>query len=262
MLKRDAVTTLGAESEQGPRSTLQRLRGLFAAGALLTLALAPACGGADEPFDGMDAIDGEDEGITAAAQEAIVLADAVTSSVGGADGNFSVDAQGAATYSFPIKVPPGTNGVEPKLALSYRSSGGNGYLGVGWGISGLSAITRCPRTVAQDGVRGGVNGDANDRFCLDGQRLIAVPGNSYGANGAEYRTEVESFSRIYSYGVCGTGPCRFEVTDKTGNLAVFGQTNSVATYADGTPRSYMLQKLKDRNGNYLTVNYTLWLQQI
>ena len=53
-------------------------------------------------------------------------------------GEFSVSSTGAATYSVPIVVPPGTAGVEPKLSLNYSSQGRNGLLGVGWSIGGLS----------------------------------------------------------------------------------------------------------------------------
>ena len=60
----------------------------------------------------------------------------------------------------------------PTLSLNYNSQSGNGPLGVGWSLGGLSAITRCPATYAQDGFKGGINYDGNDRFCLDGQRLV------------------------------------------------------------------------------------------
>src|SRR5574340_557976 len=103
-------------------------------------------------------------------------------------GQFAVSETGAATYTIPIQVPPGVAGIEPKLALTYNSQAGNGLLGVGWSLSGLSVITRCPRTLAQDGVREGINYDANDRYCLDGQRLIVISGVD-GADGTEYRTE-------------------------------------------------------------------------
>ena len=129
---------------------------------------------------------------------------------GATPGSFNVSESGAATYSIPIAVPPGTAGMEPKLSLQYNSQSGNGLLGMGWSLGGLSSISRCPQTQAIDGVRGSVNFDANDRFCLDGQRLMVVSG-SYGADGAEYRTEQESFSRIISYGAAGSGPASFKV---------------------------------------------------
>jgi RHS repeat-associated protein len=177
-----------------------------------------------------------------------------TSPVGAVEGQFDVDAQGAATYSIPIQVPPGTNGVEPRLQLAYRSGGANGLTGTGWGLAGISMITRCPRTMAQDGVRGGVNGDSNDRFCLDGKRLIAVSGGD-GGNGTQYRTEIESFSRVISSGTCGAGPCSFEVTDKSGTKAVFGDSADSKAMIGATVRAWGLRRLTSVHGNYLTVSY-------
>src|SRR6185503_9411324 len=110
--------------------------------------------------------------------------------------------------------------MEPKLALVYNSQSGNGLLGVGWSLEGLSAITRCPGTVAQDGVRGAVNYDANDRFCLDGQRLM--PGSNYGADGAQYRTEREIFTKVISYGTAGNGPAWFKAWTKSGQVIEYG----------------------------------------
>jgi hypothetical protein len=39
---------------------------------------------------------------------------------------------GAATYSYPIDVPPGRAGLAPQIALTYNSQAKNGWLGVGW----------------------------------------------------------------------------------------------------------------------------------
>lgn len=115
--------------------------------------------------------------------------------------------------------------MEPALSLVYNSNSGNGLLGVGWSLAGLSTIHRCPRTLVQDGVKGGISFDANDRFCLDGQRLVAING-AYGGNGTEYRTEIDSFTRIISYGTAGSGPAWFKVWTKSGQVMEYGQGGS------------------------------------
>ena len=172
-------------------------------------------------------------------------------------GDFAVNSSGAANYKIPIVAPPGTAGMTPSLALEYSSQTGgasNGWLGasiagVGWSLAGLPAVGRCPRTMAQDNVNGAVNYDANDRFCLEGQRLVAISGN-YGADGAEYHTEIESFSRVISHGTAGTGPAWFEVHTKSGQILQFGNTADSRILAQGktTARSWGVNKVSDTKG--------------
>jgi hypothetical protein len=183
-------------------------------------------------------------------------AQAQTTVAGATPGSFRVTESGAAEYRVPIRVPPGIAGMEPRLALVYNSQAGNGLLGVGWSLEGLSAIARCPRTMAQDGVRGAVNYDANDRYCLDGQRLIAIAG-SYGADGTEYRTERESFSKIVSFGQAGSGPAWFKVWTKSGQILEYGSTADarIEAPARASVRVWALNRIADAKGNYLTVSY-------
>src|SRR5688572_8219123 len=61
-----------------------------------------------------------------------------------AAGNVSLT--GAATYTIPIMVSPGTNGMTPPVSIDYQSASGNGPLGRGWNISGLSVISRSGQT--------------------------------------------------------------------------------------------------------------------
>ena len=140
-------------------------------------------------------------------------------------GTFDVSASGAATYDIAIAVPPGTAGMVPSLKFSYSSQNGNGILGVGWSLSGLLSITRCAPSLVQDGVRGGITYTSADRFCMDGQRLVAISG-TYGADGTQYRTEVDGFSEIISHGSVGTGPAWFEVHTKAGQIMQFGNTTA------------------------------------
>jgi RHS repeat-associated protein len=96
---------------------------------------------------------------------------ALTQPVGEIGFQRSVSLDGAAQISIPLWVPPGRLGVQPSLALKYSSRAGNGPLGVGWSLSGVSAITACRRTPSADGAYGG---RYPDRLCLDGQRLVEI----------------------------------------------------------------------------------------
>ena len=47
----------------------------------------------------------------------------------------TANTSGTANMSYPIEIPQGRQGMQPNLALTYSSGGGNGWLGVGWDIS-------------------------------------------------------------------------------------------------------------------------------
>ncbi|MCP4490569.1 MAG: hypothetical protein GY820_25130 [Gammaproteobacteria bacterium] len=187
----------------------------------------------------------------------LILATNSWASIPGAiPGNFSVDAMGAATYQIPIEVPPGINGMQPELSLVYNSRGGNGLLGKGWGLGGLSSIGRCPKTLAQDGEIHGVDFSDNDRLCLDGQRLVLVNGNNavdseYWTLTAEYRTEIESFSKITRL---GNG---FKVETKSGRTMEYGTTADSEIEASGKTDviTWAFNKGTTTSGNYLTISY-------
>lgn len=171
-------------------------------------------------------------------------------------GQLNVTATGAASYAIPITVPPGTAEVVPQLSLQYSSKNGDGAEGIGWAVSGLPSISRCPRTIAQDSIHGSVNYDMSDRFCLGGQRLIVV-GGTYGADGSEYRTEVDSFTRILAHGTAGNGPAWFEVRTKEGQIMELGNTADSQILATGkaTALAWAVNKVSDTAGNYFTVTY-------
>ena len=171
-------------------------------------------------------------------------------------GEAGVTATGAARYVIPLALPPGTNGLAPTLAITYDSHGGNGLLGVGFRLSGLSAIRRCGNTLAQDGRISAVALDASDRYCLDGQRLRLTSG-THGAAGSRYQTEVETFARVTAIGTAGAGPASFRVERRDGLIHEYGTTadSRVESANSTTPREWALSRIRDRDGNYADVVY-------
>ncbi len=155
------------------------------------------------------------------------IADA-SDGVGATAGEFRVDESGSANYSIQLLTVPGRAGVVPSLSLSYNSQAPEGVLGRGFSIGGMSGISRCRQTAEQgdaDALQSGsapIGFDGGDRFCLDGQRLVVITG-AYGANGSEYRTEIDSFARIRAYDPDGVnGPNFFIVQRKDGTTAWYG----------------------------------------
>lgn len=169
--------------------------------------------------------------------------------VGTMPGQASVSG-GQASYSIPINVAPGRNGVQPNVSLNYSSSSGNGLLGVGWSMSTGGSIRRCPSTYAQDGKVRNVLFDENDKLCLDGQRLILVDG-TYGENGAEYRTEIESFNKVVQSGSLGAMGATFTVTSKDGSVSEYGVTVDSRIYPNNASvdHGWLINRKTDVTGN-------------
>lgn len=184
---------------------------------------------------------------------------------GSTPGVAGVGTSGAATYSVPLSVPSGVGGLQPNLALVYDSQSGRGLGSVGWSLQGLSAVKRCPQSLRQDGTRRGIGLNAQDRFCLDGQRLVLESNAlAYGSANATYRTEIDSFSRITSLGTAGSGPQSFKVESKDGLTMELGASASSrlipAPAASGgtqptTVAMWSVSAITDRFGNSINYSY-------
>ncbi len=180
----------------------------------------------------------------------------VNLAVGSTPASADVSSSGGSTYSIPIALPPGTNGVVPSVGLVYNSQAGNGIAGTGWSISGLSVITRTSRSMYYDNETNAVEMSANDRFVLDGARLIGKSG-TYGADGATYGTESENFATVTSNSTQGNGPEWFQVVTKDGVIMEFGHTpESRYTGQFATVLTWALSKIQYPDGNYIEFNYT------
>jgi RHS repeat-associated protein len=200
-------------------------------------------------------------------------------SAGYLPGSGGVGPDGSYGYRIPVDVPDGRAGMAPTLALSYSSRGGDGPMGVGWALNGLSSVDRCGESLSTEGKVSGVDFDASDRVCLDGQKLVAVgdasiPLGQYGASGTQYRTETDSFVRVVSQSDPGSdvaaGPDRFLVYAKSGLISTYlPRTGTQVTSAVGfmpgptqmtvssAPRrvNWLLDKVADRSGNEIRYEY-------
>lgn len=176
--------------------------------------------------------------------------------VGFTPGKEAVSPTGGGLYSIPIALPSGTNGLTPTIALTYNSQGGNGIAGYGWDISGLSIISRTPKTIYHDGKVDPVKIDNSDIYSLDGNRLLAVNG-LYGANNTKYRTEQESFAQITSYINSGSLVDWFKVESKEGATVEYGNSADSKIFAEGSssPIAWRITKLIDNFGNYILFKY-------
>ena len=178
--------------------------------------------------------------------------------VGEIEGNFAVTPNGSATYQIPIKMSPGTAGMQPNLSVVYASGSSSGVMGLGWSIAGLSVITRGNKNPYLDGNYGAVNMDLNDVYYIDGNRLIIKTG-TYGTAGSTYDNEITTFADITASGSQGFGPQSFVVIDKNGTTTEYGNPayNAQLTgVGDNTPLAWLINRVTDEFGNYMTFNYT------
>jgi RHS repeat-associated protein len=117
--------------------------------------------------------------------------------VGGLGETFSPDLfTGTGNFSVPIGVPPGRNGLQPKLSLEYSTGTGNGPFGLGWQLDLLGVERKTARGVPRYLDQPGSPGERADVFVLSGaEDLVPVAGSYPGR--VRYRPRTEgSFARI------------------------------------------------------------------
>jgi len=175
--------------------------------------------------------------------------------------------QGSAQISFPIRLPKARGAHQPSLAVAYDSTGGNGWVGVGWDVS-LPKVTIDSRYGVPE-----YNGE--ERYLLGGQALVpfdaATPGTCLdGSTAREYHPRVEgAFLDIRR---CGSDPTTywFQVIDKAGTLYVYGRsgnsrlrsyvprvTNPVVFPQVFDVAEWQLERVVDANGNLTEYGYQL-----
>ena len=175
--------------------------------------------------------------------------------VGSTLGEGGATLSGAATYQIPIVLPPGTNQVVPSLSLSYNSRSGYSNVGWGWSLSAYSVISRVPANYYYDNVVQPVQLSTDDRFALDGQRLLLVSG-LYGEDGSTYGFEVENFSTVTLHGQGSQS--WMELVTREGIVMEYGRTpdSRFLDESGNTPLSWALNRVIHPDGNYIDYVYT------
>ena len=162
-----------------------------------------------------------------------------SSIVGDIPYTFDVSASGVSTVNIPLEGFNPASGLSPQLALSYNSQADVGPLGYGWGLAGISTITRCGKTYYYDGETTGVNN--SPEFLLDGVRLIK---DGDGDNYKSFQGNIKAKAAL--------------VDDPFGSLSFFE-----ISYPDGKKASYLkndkntfyITNLTDLYGNEIAYNY-------
>ncbi|UJW28410.1 hypothetical protein L3Q67_24340 [Saccharothrix sp. AJ9571] len=136
---------------------------------------------------------------------------------------WAVDGRGVFSDEIDIEVPEFRE-ITPRLSLSYESSGGNGWFGVGWEPTGVSRVERAGAN------RGAPRYDASDVFLVDGVELVPCAAGSASPScttGGTHSTKTERYLRI---ALTGTGAAsRWTVTSKDGVRRVFAPVFSAGT---------------------------------
>jgi RHS repeat-associated protein len=150
----------------------------------------------------------------------------------------------------PLLVPP-FHGLEPSLALSYDSGRGNGFVGVGWSVDGLSTIQRGTP-------RGGVpRYDSSDVYFIDGSEMVACGtgvSSPSCSTGGTHATRVESYLRIKQV----TASNSWEVTARNGTRLTYAPLTTWCAGSGNVATSFRwpLRTVVDTHGNTVTYSYS------
>lgn len=161
-----------------------------------------------------------------------------------------VSPTGARTYSIPVATAPGYK-LTPSVSISHNSQAGEGLVGFGWDIGGLSAIRLINKNQYYHGEFMAAVASATDAvFSLDGEPLVT---NTNSAQ-APY-TLITARSKVLIKAEYNTSGyiARFIALYPDGRRAVFGHDLNVAYNLP----SYPLTEITDALGNKIAFIYSI-----
>lgn len=155
---------------------------------------------------------------------------------------------GSFSHPIPLTIPPGRKGMQPSLALTYRSSNPNSWVGVGFSLN-PGYIVRSTRLGPPTYI------DTTDTFYLitdaGTTELVYLVDNPQD-NSKLFQAKVESsFSRFYKM-----PDDSWKAVGKDGSTLFFGQAADSKETSQRGAFSWYITKAEDTNGNYIQYNYT------
>lgn len=184
-------------------------------------------------------------------RRASVQADYSDYAVGEIPMEAGVSPTGARTYQIPIVTAAGFK-LTPSIALGYNSQAGEGWVGYGWDIQGLSTISLINKNVYYHGVAKGASVEDKDAvFALDGVPLVR---NSNSATSAAYPLETASGHILVAPEKNSQGyVTRFTALYPNGLTVVYGVESDKAFNLP----SYPAVESRDLEGNKIEFGYYL-----
>lgn len=184
-------------------------------------------------------------------RRASVQADYSDYAVGEIPMEVGVSPTGARTYQIPIVTAAGFKSV-PSISIGYNSQAGDGWVGYGWDIQGLSSISLINKNVYYHGVAKGASVEDKDAaFALDGIPLVR---NSNSATSAAYPLETASGHILVAPEKNSQGyVTRFTALYPNGLTVVYGVESDKAFNLP----SYPAVESRDLDGNKIEFDYYL-----
>ncbi len=159
---------------------------------------------------------------------------------------------GAATYSYPLKVPKGTNNLTPDVSLSYDNQSAHAlpmYAGSGWQVD-RDYIQRDANYTPADAT--------DDKFKLHfkGTTYDLV----YNYSDSLFHTKIESHLKIqqFSSGGQGSTGIYWQVTTTNGTIYRFGYASNAELVCNGQSYDgyWNLDQTTDTHGNHIYYTYS------
>jgi hypothetical protein len=175
---------------------------------------------------------------------------------------------GTGNFSVPIALPPGRNGLQPQLTLTYSTGNGNGPFGLGWSLSVPGVSRKTSHGIPRYNEHATADDSKRDVFLLSGSEDLVKVSGSYPGR-VRYRPRTEGLFARIEHVRDETGNY-WEVRTKDGLISRYGTKRSAditRTWSDPSVTrdpssdnpdrifSWKLTETRDPFGNAIVYDY-------